>query len=81
MISLKNFKKNLRMIKLEEIREIVKGEILINEPLAKYSTFKIGGPADIYIAPRDVDELLRLIQYLREEGIDFIILGNGSKVC
>jgi len=33
------------MIKLEEIREIVKGEILINEPLAKYSTFKIGGPA------------------------------------
>jgi len=80
VISLKNFEKNLRMIKLEEIREIVKGEILINEPLAKYSTFKIGGPADIYIAPRDVDELLRLIQYLREEGIDFIILGNGSNV-
>ncbi|MFN3133937.1 MAG: UDP-N-acetylmuramate dehydrogenase [Candidatus Kryptonium sp.] len=68
------------MIKLEEIREIVKGEILINEPLAKCSTFKIGGPADIYIAPRDVDELLRLIQYLKEQGIDFIILGNGSNV-
>lgn len=68
------------MINLEEIREIVKGEILINEPLAKYSTFKIGGPADIYIAPKDVDELLRLIQYLKEQGIDFIVLGNGSNV-
>ncbi|MCS7228658.1 MAG: UDP-N-acetylmuramate dehydrogenase [Candidatus Kryptonium sp.] len=68
------------MINLEEIREIVKGKILINEPLAKYSTFKIGGPADLYIEPKDVNELLNLIRYLKEREIDFIILGNGSNV-
>ncbi|CUS87715.1 UDP-N-acetylmuramate dehydrogenase [Candidatus Kryptobacter tengchongensis] len=68
------------MINLEEIRKIVKGKILINEPLAKYSTFKIGGPADLYIEPKDVDELLRLIRYLKEKDIDFVILGNGSNV-
>lgn len=68
------------MINLEEIREIVKGKILLNEPLAKYSTFKIGGPADIYIEPRNVDELLNLLRYLKEKEIDFVILGNGSNV-
>lgn len=68
------------MINLEEIREIVKGKILLNEPLAKYSTFKIGGPADIYIEPRNVDELLNLLRYLKEREIDFVILGNGSNV-
>ncbi|MEN3037537.1 MAG: UDP-N-acetylmuramate dehydrogenase [Candidatus Kryptonium sp.] len=72
--------KALRMINLEEIREIVKGKILINEPLAKYSTFKIGGPADLYIEPKDVDELLNLIRYLKDREIDFVILGNGSNV-
>lgn len=69
-----------RMISLEEIRKIVKGKILISEPLARYSTFKIGGPADLYIEPRDVDELLKLLEYLRSKEIDFIILGNGSNV-
>jgi len=68
------------MINLEEIRKIVKGKILINEPLAKYTTFKIGGLADIYIEPNSVDELVNLIRYLKREEVDFVVLGNGSNV-
>lgn len=68
------------MLNLEEIRKIVSGKILINEPLAKYSTFKIGGLADIYLEPANVDELLNLLKYLRSKDVDFIILGNGSNV-
>ncbi len=68
------------MLNLEEIREIVLGKISINEPLAKYSTFKIGGLADIYLEPANIDELLNLIKYLKGKGVDFIILGNGSNV-
>ncbi len=72
--------KNLAMLNLEEIRKIVSGKILINEPLAKYSTFKIGGLADVYLEPANVDELLNLLKYLRNKDVDFIILGNGSNV-
>lgn len=79
-ISLKNLMNLSEMINLEEIRKIVKGKILINEPLAKYSTFKIGGPADLYIEPKDVDELLSLIRYLKEKEVNFVVLGNGSNV-
>ncbi len=68
------------MLNLEEIRKIVSGKILINEPLAKYSTFKIGGLADIYLEPANVDELINLIKYLKSKEVDFIILGNGSNV-
>jgi UDP-N-acetylmuramate dehydrogenase len=70
----------LKVINLDEIKKIVKGKILINEPLDRFSTFKIGGPADIYIEPLDVDELIKIISYLKENEIDFIILGNGSNV-
>lgn len=62
------------------INLIVKGKILVNEPLAKYSTFKIGGPADIYIEPVNVDELINLVRYLKDKEIDFVIIGNASNV-
>jgi len=68
------------MIDLGQIREIVSGRILLNEPLAKYTTFKIGGPADIYVEPMSIDELLNLLRYLDDRGIDFVVLGNGSNV-
>lgn len=72
--------KNSRMLNLEEIRKIVSGKILINEPLAKFSTFKIGGLADVYLEPANVDELINLIKYLKSKEVDFVILGSGSNV-
>ncbi len=68
------------MIDLGQIKGIVSGRILLNEPLAKYTTFKIGGPADIYVEPMNIDELLNLLRYLSEKEISFIVLGNGSNV-
>ena len=69
------------MVHLEEIREIVtRGKILLEEPLDKLTTFNIGGPADIYIEPANVDELVKIIKYLDENEINYIVLGNGSNV-
>lgn len=68
------------MIALDDIRRSFKGRIALSEPLARYTTFRIGGPADIYLEPLDKADALSLICYLRHERIPFFTMGNGSNL-
>ena len=45
------------------------GEILENEPLYKHTTFKVGGPARLFVYIQDVEALKRGIQYCRQHQI------------
>ena len=49
-----------------------------NEPLAAHTTFKIGGPAAFWCAPRDIEALRSTQQLCRENGARVYLLGNGS---
>ncbi len=51
-----------------------------HEPLARHTTFRIGGPADLYAAATTVDQLARLAELAAEHGIPATILGGGSNV-
>lgn len=51
-----------------------------NYPLGPLTTFKIGGPADLYYEARTADELLTAIQASRKYGIPVFILGGGSNI-
>lgn len=51
-----------------------------NEPLSAHCTFRIGGPADVFIQPRDNDALCRAIALCDECGIKYYLLGNGSNI-
>ena len=55
-------------------------EILRNEPLSKYTTFKIGGPADLFIQVNRISQLQKIIKLIKEINIPFFILGNGSNL-
>lgn len=55
-------------------------EYRINEPLSKHTSFKIGGNADIIIKPKNKEIIKKLIIYLQEKQIPYIILGKGSNV-
>ena len=50
------------------------------EPLAAHCTFKIGGPADLFVRPETEEQLCRAIALCRECGIKYYLLGNGSNV-
>ena len=50
------------------------------EPLAAHCTFKIGGPADLFVLPETEDQLLASIRFCREEGVRYYLLGNGSNI-
>ncbi len=50
------------------------------EPLAMHTWFQLGGPAEYFAEPRDVDELLSLVKRCREEGVPLRTLGRGSNL-
>ena len=53
--------------------------ILTEEPMKSHTTFRIGGPADIYVEP-DYPSIIPLIQYLKEQDVPFTMIGNGSNL-
>lgn len=53
-------------------------EYKLDLPLAHYSTFKIGGNADIMVFPRDERELVYSVKTAKDKGKKYFILGNGS---
>ena len=53
--------------------------ILTEEPMKSHTTFRIGGPADIYVEP-DFPSIIPLIQYLKEQDVPFTMIGNGSNL-
>ncbi|HXG38937.1 MAG TPA: UDP-N-acetylmuramate dehydrogenase [Bacteroidota bacterium] len=68
------------MIDLEEIKKFFRGRIALNEPLAKYTSMKVGGPADYYMEPADKADVIQLVRYLRQQGFPYLVLGRGSNL-
>ena len=49
-----------------------------NESLKDHTTYKVGGTCKYFITPKDLEELINLIKYLRKNNMKYMILGNGS---
>ena len=54
--------------------------ILYNEPMKNHTSFKLGGPVDIYIEPDNIEQLSKAIKCLRDHSIPYYIMGNGSNL-
>jgi UDP-N-acetylmuramate dehydrogenase len=57
-----------------------RGEILVEEPLAPHTTWRIGGPADLLAQPEDASDLARAIAWAAGCSVPWRILGNGSNL-
>ena len=55
-------------------------EIKQNEPMSRHTSFKIGGNADLYIIPHDMDALIETVRILRETETKRYFLGNATNV-
>jgi len=51
-----------------------------DELMKNHTSFKIGGPVDIFISPRDEDSLCDLLKEMQKEDIPYFILGKGSNL-
>ena len=54
-------------------------EFLLDESMKMHTTFRIGGPADIYVEP-SVSEMVPLIAFLKEKDAPYMVIGNGSNL-
>lgn len=59
---------------------LVKGSLLVNEPMAKHTTFEIGGPADYFAVPSSAEEVSALVKIAKEYELPMTIVGNGSNM-
>ncbi len=64
----------------EKMKTLNIGTILVNEPMKNHTTFKIGGPADYFIIPNGVEELIELLDLVKSENLEYTIIGNGSNL-
>ena len=61
-------------------QKISSENIFINEMMSKHTSFKIGGPADIYISPSNEKEIKQAIEVCGMQNIPYYIIGNGSNL-
>ena len=56
------------------------GQFQIHVPMAQYTTFRVGGSADILVSPNSQEEVCTLLVAIQAEQVPCTILGNGSNV-
>ncbi len=70
----------LTQLQIRDIHNLLSGRILTHEPLSRFTSFRIGGPADLVAEPKNVPELAALLRHLQVERIPGILLGAGTNV-
>lgn len=68
------------MVSVDDIRKVFHGHVAIAEPLAKYTSFRIGGPADFYLEPVDKFDLIEVVRFFKKLDYRFMIIGKGSNL-
>lgn len=64
-----------------KLKDTLKPEIvLVDEPMKKHTSFKVGGPVDIMIIPTNYDELQRAIKLCVRYEVPYFVIGNGSNL-
>lgn len=64
----------------EYLQKAIRGNVRISEPLAGRTSFRIGGPADIWVEPADVNDLKKIVAFARKNNLPVFVIGNGSNL-
>ncbi len=64
----------------EKDKPRIKGRVVINQPTKELTSIKIGGLADLFVIPEDLDDLKKVLSFCRKGNLPFFIMGNGSKL-
>ncbi|XJZ28411.1 UDP-N-acetylmuramate dehydrogenase [Bacillota bacterium Lsc_1132] len=65
---------------INNLQQLKIGKIKKNEPLAAYTTIKIGGPADLLIEPSSLENLKKAMNVIHKHGVKWRAIGRGSNL-
>lgn len=63
-----------------DLRSCLRGAVKLDEPMSKHTTFRIGGPADLFVQPLDADDLAAVTRFAPQKGLPAKVIGNGSNL-
>ncbi len=72
-----NDKYNLRKL-LKKIN--IDCPLVYDEPLSRHTSFKIGGPAELFVTPASLDDLIGVFSICLKEGLPYFVLGEGANI-
>jgi len=65
---------------VEGLYDIIAGECLLNEPLSRYTSMGVGGPADIMVLPRTIRDISLTLEYCKDLSINLSVIGAGTNI-
>jgi UDP-N-acetylmuramate dehydrogenase len=71
---------NIDIIKNECKKQGINRIIKYNEPLKSHTSLRIGGPADVFCSPDNIEDLKKVISISKKYNIPFWVIGNGTNL-
>ena len=71
---------NIDIIKNECKKQRINSIIKYNEPLKNHTSLRIGGPADVFCSPNNIEDLKKVVSISKEYDIPFWVIGNGTNL-
>uniref|UniRef100_UPI003077A13F YlbF family regulator n=1 Tax=Acidaminococcus fermentans TaxID=905 RepID=UPI003077A13F len=65
---------------LSFLEERLPGKFQINAPMERYTTFRVGGPADLLVEPETREEVCSLLREIHTQQVPLTVIGNGSNL-
>lgn len=63
-----------------DLRTLSVGPVRRDEPMTRHTSFRIGGPTAVYVEPETLDGVVRVLDWVRDRGVPYFILGQGTNV-
>jgi len=63
-----------------ELQKEVSGQVLTREPMARHTTWRVGGPADLLVIPDTIKDLSATFSFAADHALPVTVLGRGSNV-
>src|SRR5207245_10148598 len=58
----------------------IRGEVRFKEPLSFHTSLRIGGPADIFVVPQDVEDIRHALMFADREQLPVAVVGGGNNL-
>jgi len=69
-----------RLKVVEELKSLDIEKVFTNEPLYKHTTYKVGGPAQVFVHAKTPFELVQVIEYALDNNYKYFVIGAGSNI-
>ena len=65
---------------LTGLKSAVRGEVLFGEMMSQHTSYAVGGPADAFVTPEDIDDVLNVYDYSAKMHVPVLVVGGGTNL-